>query len=318
MKLWRSSHPRLPLSLLAVALAGLTWAGCSDQAADSPTSPASSPDLSARSGAAATLQQQDLGPALAAQKRYGDQLMATPGIIGHGVGLVDGEPGIRVFLLNAAVAGVPSRLDDVPVAVEVTGMFVAGATTDKLRPAPNGYSIGHPNITAGTLGTIVRATSDNQCYILSNNHVLANSNNASIGDNTLQPGPYDGGQDPADAIASLAAFEPLAFDGSDNRIDAAISALFSPADATGSTPGGGYGASGTTPVGAVVGQNVQKFGRTTLLSSGEVTEILLPLHQAGSFCGSRRDDGHERGWRFGLADRDQQWQQEPRGTSLRG
>ncbi len=134
--------------------------------------------------------------------------MAIAGVVGHGVGIVDGEPGVKVFLATPGVAGVPSRLDDIPVAVEVTGMFVAGGTTDKTSPAPNGYSIGHPNITAGTLGAVVRDAS-NQCYILSNNHVLADVNNAAIGDNTLQPGPFDGGQNPQDAIASLADFEPI-------------------------------------------------------------------------------------------------------------
>jgi S1-C subfamily serine protease len=46
-------------------------------------------------------------------------------------------------------------------------------------------------------------------YILSNNHVLANSNNASIGDHILQPGPYDGGLMPSDVIALLSAFVPI-------------------------------------------------------------------------------------------------------------
>src|SRR3546814_8805883 len=49
-------------------------------------------------------------------------------------------------------------------------------------------------------------------YILSNNHVLANSNNATPGDAVLQPGPFDGGTDPADRIASLSRFIPITFD----------------------------------------------------------------------------------------------------------
>ncbi|MEC2864095.1 hypothetical protein P9Y72_13915, partial [Bacillus cereus] len=40
---------------------------------------------------------------------------------------------------------------------------------------------------------------------------LANSNNANIGDPILQPGPIDGGSDPADRIATLSRFIPITF-----------------------------------------------------------------------------------------------------------
>lgn len=80
--------------------------------------------------------------------------------------------------------------------------------TDRWRPAPGGVSIGHYAITAGTLGCLV--TKNGQTYILSNNHVLANSNNAEIGDAILQPGPHDGGT-MADQIATLAEFVPIDF-----------------------------------------------------------------------------------------------------------
>ena len=224
--------------------------------------------------------------------------MAIAGVVGHGVGLVEGEPGIKVFLLKPGVAGVPSRLDDVPVAVEVTGMFVAGGTTDKTSPAPNGYSVGHPDITAGTLGAVVRKPADdpdnpNQCYILSNNHVLANVNKAAIGDNTLQPGPFDGGLNPQDAIATLADFEPINLNGSSNEIDAAISAIFSPTDVTGSAPGPGdsppaYGTLSEAPVVASLSLAVQKFGRTTLWTHGSIDMVgvtaSICYECAGPFC----------------------------------
>jgi hypothetical protein len=88
----------------------------------------------------------------------------------------------------------------------------------RTRPAKGGYSVGHYGITAGTIGTSVYdilpggSTSGSPAigvgmppryYILSNNHVLANVNDAKIGDPILQPGPYDGGTDPADRIATL-------------------------------------------------------------------------------------------------------------------
>jgi len=59
-------------------------------------------------------------------------------------------------------------------------------------------------------------------YILSNNHVLANSNGASIGDPEYQPGPFDGGT-AADQIATLSDFQVISFAANGtNTIDAAI------------------------------------------------------------------------------------------------
>ena len=52
-----------------------------------------------------------------------------------------------------------------------------------------GGSCGHYNITAGTLGGFVE--DDDHYYIMSNNHVLADSNHANHGDEILQPGPGD-------------------------------------------------------------------------------------------------------------------------------
>jgi len=54
-----------------------------------------------------------------------------------------------------------------------------------------GLSIGHPQITAGTLGGFVRDRDG--VYVLSNNHVLANSNQARPYDPIMAPGPSDHG-----------------------------------------------------------------------------------------------------------------------------
>jgi hypothetical protein len=54
---------------------------------------------------------------------------------------------------------------------------------------------------------------NNQWHILSNNHVLANSNDARIGDPILQPGPHDGGLNPDDQIAALSDFVPIQLTG---------------------------------------------------------------------------------------------------------
>lgn len=88
--------------------------------------------------------------------------------------------------------------------------------TGRYRPAPGGVSIGHYLITAGTLGMPVMK--NGQKMILSNNHVLANSNDAEIGDAILQPGKYDGGT-MSDRIGYLHSFKTIVFFGDDDDGD---------------------------------------------------------------------------------------------------
>jgi hypothetical protein len=82
--------------------------------------------------------------------------------------------------------------------------------TKKWRPLVGGISVGHKNITAGTLGCLVEDNNGKK-YILSNNHVLANENDAKVGDEILQPGPYDGGKIPDDVCAKLSKFIEIKF-----------------------------------------------------------------------------------------------------------
>ncbi len=109
---------------------------------------------------------------------------------------------------------VPAMLDKIPVDVLEVGNIVAlKARTDRWRPAPGGVSIGHYAITAGTLGAFVKDAASGQTLILSNNHVMANSNEADKGDAILQPGPADGGRYPQDRIADLERFIRIQFQG---------------------------------------------------------------------------------------------------------
>lgn len=113
---------------------------------------------------------------------------------------------------------IPREIDGTPTDVMQTGIILA-LRTNRWRPAPGGVSIGHKSITAGTLGCYVRKQgTDGEWLVLSNNHVLANSNNAAIGDEILQPGPYDNGTLPADKFATLSEFVPITFeeDGDDD------------------------------------------------------------------------------------------------------
>jgi hypothetical protein len=109
----------------------------------------------------------------------------------------------------AATDMVPQALDDLPTDVQEVGVIRAfQSPTDKWRPAPGGVSIGHVDVTAGTLGCLVYR--GQELLILSNNHVLANCNRGRVGDAILQPGRQDGGT-LNDQIATLLEFIPLDF-----------------------------------------------------------------------------------------------------------
>ncbi|MEW9555487.1 hypothetical protein [Nonomuraea sp. NPDC050783] len=107
-----------------------------------------------------------------------------------------------------------------------SGYFYAYAFSGRERPAMGGISIGHPKITAGTLGCLVKDLHDgDKVAILSNNHVLAAENDAKPGDPIYQPGPYDMDISPNNRIATLTRFVPLVYNGTYNRVDAAIAQL---------------------------------------------------------------------------------------------
>lgn len=109
---------------------------------------------------------------------------------------------------------VPKKIKGIETDVVETGIIKAlNGEPDrkaKWRPAPGGVSIGHFNISAGTLGIIVKRGGVR--FILSNNHVLAVENKAEIGDAILQPGPHDSGT-ADDEIAKLSEFVPIEFNG---------------------------------------------------------------------------------------------------------
>lgn len=114
---------------------------------------------------------------------------------------------------------IPRTVDGMATDILETGVIKALALTDKHRPAFGGVSIGHKDITAGTLGCLVKR--EDKLYILSNNHVLANSNAGEIGDEILQPGPHDGGKLDTDTIAVLADFVPIEFTEGETSCDIA-------------------------------------------------------------------------------------------------
>ncbi len=111
-------------------------------------------------------------------------------------------------LVPPSVEGVPT---DVVQVGDLRAFAGAGTPTSRWRPAPGGVSIGHYQVSAGTLGGIVRDRSSGIPLILSNNHVLANSNAGQAADPILQPGAADGGRAGDDTLAFLERFVKLHF-----------------------------------------------------------------------------------------------------------
>jgi hypothetical protein len=238
-------------------------------------------------------------------------------VVGMGVGVKwkngqpTGEPALVVLVTQkiakehlSSADMVPEKLADMQTDVLAVGYPMAGggeslpleATTQtlarRIRPAEGGYSVGHINITAGTIATCVYDILPggtvsppahgigipSKYYILSNNHVLANSNAASIGDAILQPGPYDGGSDPADRIATLSRFIPITLEPPTprsqhrNLVDAAIAqGQFHDLDRE--IYWIGYVRGWRRKANVTVGTVVQKTGRTTNYTTGRITAI---------------------------------------------
>lgn len=167
---------------------------------------------------------------------------------------------------------VPPEMDGIKTDVLEVGIIEAQAFTARLRPAVPGYSMGHFQITAGTFGCLVRdACRPCRTYILSNNHVLANSNAASIGDPILQPGRVDGGSVRGDVIARLARFVPIHFGaGRHNLVDCAIAAPLDLRNVIASVEALGIPRG---KVEATLGLDVVKSGRTTETTAGKVIGI---------------------------------------------
>ncbi len=245
------------------------------------------------------------------------ELLGCANVVATGVGykIVDGKltdtPSIICSVANKVAASslssrdlVPAEIGGVPTDVVATGVLRAfQAPTGRFRPAPGGVSVGHKDITAGTLGCWVKR--NGEWMILSNNHVLANVNAAKIGDAILQPGAYDGGINPDDQIATLEDFvtinlqelpsecdiagnivallnglagvmgsstrlKAISIQATENLVDAAIARPLRQEDVLPEILQIGA-ISGTAS--AVLNMPLQKFGRTTLFTQGQVTQV---------------------------------------------
>ena len=241
-------------------------------------------------------------------------------VVGMGIGVKwrkgqpTGEPALVVLVTQkldkdqvSKTDLVPSKLAEMQTDVLEIGYPFAGGSDQldsgiqtlarRIRPAEGGYSVGHYKITAGTIATCVYDILPRpgvgippKYYILSNNHVLADSNNASLGDPILQPGPYDGGVDPADRIARLSRFIPITINPPvplaqhNNLVDAAVAeGQFHDLDRE--IYWTGYVRGWRPKAKVTVGTIVQKTGRTTNYTTGRITAINATIDV--SFGGGR-------------------------------
>src|ERR1019366_6226118 len=144
---------------------------------------------------------------------------------------------------------------------------------------------------SGTLGALVEDASKRQ-YLLSNNHVLAKSDHASVGDTIVQPGLIDNNCTPfgngagVEPVASLTGW--LALSSKQTNADAAIAQVTSRAvdpsgsilelggrqtDGTLAAAPPGISSTGGRGESAWINQQVAKSGRTTGLTCGGISAV---------------------------------------------
>lgn len=210
-------------------------------------------------------------------------------VIGIGIGpkiidnSIEAEEAVRIYVRVkiprtelATHDVIPPSFGNLPTDVIEIGDVTAFPITrtwdrqKKNRPKTScGVSVGHPNITAGTLGCLVEKNND--VYILSNNHVLADCNKAATGDKIIQPGTADGGSSPGEDIAVLSDWKPIDFTGNPNDIDAAIAKLEDANRVEQEIVD--IGSPLKTTASAALYQSVRKHGRTTGHTVGVITDL---------------------------------------------
>jgi hypothetical protein len=227
-----------------------------------------------------------------------ENLLKKKNVVGVGIGaklkagVPTGELAIRIYVKEKEDSkrlkpedAIPRTLDGAATDVVVIGQPIAYGYTARARPAIGGDSIGHFNVTAGTLGCLVRDKTDGSTVILSNNHILANKDALAhpggvAGDCIVQPGVLDGGTCAADRIATLKRWVKLKETGSgNNTVDAAIAQPLLAADVSNTIHEIGCVSQWRDVTDADVitslsdPDNVQKSGRTTEYTTGKITDI---------------------------------------------
>jgi hypothetical protein len=174
----------------------------------------------------------------------------------------------RRYSQLAVLIGVFLVLVTVGLAQQTTVNF--GTSGGSIQDSSKLYCCG------GTLGSQL-TLQNGVSYILSNNHVLARTNQAAIGESIIAPGLIDQAPvcspDLTDEVGRLAAFVPISFNkNATNKVDAAIARITSTrVAADGSITN--IGVPSGTVLDPSMGLKVKKQGRTTGLTKGTVQAV---------------------------------------------
>jgi len=145
---------------------------------------------------------------------------------------------------------------------------LVSAERSRVRPLERGLSIGPQGSGTGTLGAFVRESSaPGRLLLLSNNHVLADTDRLPVGAAILQPGPADAGT-ATDVVARFLRAVALNRPGV-NRVDAAVATVASAVDADTARPTALRGTVDRTT------EPVEKRGRTSGTTTGRITAFEL-------------------------------------------
>lgn len=276
----RKPKPSLLLVASLLLLGSLALVSCSRDQGSALNSPTGSAMSQVAGAALSAHSAEDVAVAMRAQNAHTPDLMKIPDVIGTGTGVgANGRLAVLVLTRRAGVGNIPGTVDGVQTEVRVVGDVTPYARGGGLTC---GTSTGNNlECAAGTIGAVVLKGSTK--YLLSNNHVYARENAASIGEREDAPGRYDG--KPKCAVTpecgTLAQFVNISFSGN-NTIDCAI-AQMSTTNPTSVVQSGGYTASSTV-VAPSVGLAVKKSGRTSGLTHGTISAINVTI-QVGYSAG---------------------------------
>ena len=183
------------------------------------------------------------------------------------------QKAIFLGILTLSFVPLPIWADSGPVhRVDEPFPIQLGTSGGNIKDISKGFCYG------GTLGALVKDASGNQ-YILSNNHVLARTNAAALGEDIIQPGLIDQSpacfKDSTDIVANLSNFISINFRKGTmraNAVDAAIAQVrVGNVDPTGFIIDIGTLSSDT--VAPSLSMSVKKSGRTTGLTYGDITAV---------------------------------------------
>ena len=226
---------------------------------------------------------------LKVKEKYEEELLKIKGVVGVGA-----NHSIIIYvekLTPQLAAWLPRTLEGIPVRVVEVGKVKPLISTYRVeplyasrvrryRPVPGGVSIGHVEITAGTLTCTAVDAKTGEKLGLSCNHVIAlqwhKMRRGRRGDPVIQPGKADGGRYPDDTVGFLERWVDVKERG--NLVDAAVFTPSTPETLSDSIAELGRADRVVEPE---VGMKVVKSGRTTGVSYSAIFDTCATIKVEG-------------------------------------